>query len=100
MKPPVAKKRKRFFYFDSEDTVHYDTKSIADALTVLAGVPAGVAENYLALTQLDIDNVSFCLAAYYTPKAFSFLQFLVTQVPKTFPDRGHIIQLLYLKHAS
>ncbi len=91
MKPPVAKKRKWFFDFDSEDTVNYDSRSIADAVTVLAGV----AESYLALTQLDVDNVSLCLAAYYTPKAFSFLQFLVSHVRKTFPDTGHIIQSIF-----
>ena len=67
MKPPVAKKRKRFFDFDSEDTVNYDRKSIGDSVTVLAGV----AETYMyfALAQLDVDNVSLCLAVYYTPKA-------------------------------
>ena len=64
MKPPVSKKRKRFYDFDSEDTVHCDTKSIADALTVLAGV----AENYLALTQLDTDNVSFLFLLHDVPK--------------------------------
>ncbi len=44
MKPPAAKKRNRYFDFDSEDTVNYDRRSIADSVTVLAGVAEPASE--------------------------------------------------------